>query len=122
MKYFSLQVRHSGNVLHTIPMSDVSDREVRLLRKIHGDDAIIDLKQTREEPDPADLQDLYRTLATRYSAPLVEKTFGVMLDNFDEWLEEKRNRESGLGESARPERAEEAVAAAPAKPKSKSME
>jgi hypothetical protein len=101
MKLFNCNVRLGGNLLHSVPKIGITEKELYLLRAIHGDDSI-------DNPRPAgeadiDERDHLFELARAYGRPLVEKTFQTVLTNFDQWLQEILDDE----EDAREERAQE---------------
>ena len=90
---YNCRVRLGGSLLHEVPKERISGEEVRLLRHIHGDDAIVDLRElgtlegyTRDE-ELNSLADRFAQEADkRDGRKLVEKVFGVSLDDFDRWL------------------------------------
>ena len=93
VKVYNCQVRLAGSLLHSVPKMRISGEEVRLLKTLHGDDAIVELKEIGSL-DGWSRNDELLDLADRYSVEvgkadgrkLVEKVFGVMLNNFDDWL------------------------------------
>lgn len=93
VKVYNCRVRLGGSLLHEVPKERISGEEVRLLRHIHGDDAIVDLRElgtlegyTRDE-ELNSLADRFAQEADkRDGRKLVEKVFGVSLDDFDRWL------------------------------------
>lgn len=101
IKFYNCQVRLGGSLLHTVPKKRISGEEVRLLRHLHGDDAIIELKEVAAKTETTRVDEL-NDLADRYSQDqakfdgrkLVEKVFSVTLDSFDSWLADKEASES----------------------------
>jgi hypothetical protein len=96
VKYYNCQVRLGGWLLHTVPKSRISGEEVRILKHLHGDDSIVELREvgvataeTREEVLNA-LADTYSSDPEKHDGrKLVEKVFGVTLSDFDSWLMER---------------------------------
>lgn len=107
MNTYHCQVRLGGNILHTVPRVHVTEMELKLLRHLHGADAVVDVKAAGET-EVSERQELVR-LARRYGPSendpnyadenarrtgrqLVERCFGVKLDDFDDWLNEQVER------------------------------
>ena len=88
VKVYEGQIRPAGNVLHSVPRKDVTDREMRILRSIHGNDCVVNL--TMLGTVDIDEREHYMELAHKYGTQRVERLFGVMLDDFAEWLEAKQ--------------------------------
>jgi hypothetical protein len=113
MKLFNCNVRLGGNLLHSVPKIGITEKELYLLRAIHGDDSI-------DNPRPAgeadiDERDHLFELARAYGRPLVEKTFQTVLTNFDEEdAREERAQERKANEASRKNAAAAAAAAADA--------
>lgn len=112
IKLYNCVVRLGGSLLHTVPKKRISGEEVRLLRHLHGDDAIDALKEvaatteTTREEELNDLADRYSQDQTKFDGRrLVEKVFSVTLSSFDNWLAEKE-----ANEVARQEQNEELAA------------
>lgn len=88
MKLYNCMVQVGGDVGgHEVPKKNITEKELRLLKHIHGNDAIKALAPAgdieREDMDE------YRRLATIYRPSKVAKFFGIDLENFDDWLNEK---------------------------------
>jgi hypothetical protein len=96
MKLLNCTVRLGGNLLHSVPKERVSEREIMLLKHIHGSDAIVDLKHVGDIEVP--VKDEYRRLARFYGLKNVEECFDVKLENFAEWLEEQLQNEEAQRE------------------------
>lgn len=96
MKLFNCTLRLGGLLTHSIPKERITEKEVFLLKAIHGGDAIVNLKQIGEitTSDSAE----YRRLARFYGQSVVEKSFEIKLDGFQDWLAEQL--ESGGEDSA----------------------
>ncbi len=47
MQLCNLTVRHGGDMLNTIPLKDVTPGEILVLRRIHGEDAVVDIRPTK---------------------------------------------------------------------------
>jgi len=84
-------IRHAGNTGHTINRSDLTDYELRLLRRVHGQDAVVNIVQTGE--DERDERGEYLRLARFYGVGVTEKTFSVVLDEFTEWVDAEMSSE-----------------------------
>lgn len=92
MKLYDCRVRHNGNLLHEIPKSRITAREVQLLKHIHGADAIVALAEVGEDASITDASE-YKRLALAYSAAngqdnnsprgvrLIAECFSVKLDD-----------------------------------------
>jgi len=99
IEVFDCNVRLGGNILHSVPRKGVTQREVNLLRTIHGSDAIIDLKAVDiVELTQPQLEELHMQLAREYGRAKVERAFGIILDRFDEWLASKLDEQANATE------------------------
>jgi len=123
---FDIEVRHGGDLNHSMPMKGVSDREIRLLRAIHGDDGVVNVKEAGEKMIDSQ-EELYelcgrysKTMNPRGGRALVERVFGVELRGLDKWLadreelaemERQERRQKAQDESAQFARAREAAEA-----------
>lgn len=92
------EIRLGGDLMNVIPRTGMTDQEIRVLRAIHGDDGVVNLKESDViEIDPQ--EHLYE-LAVKYSASLnpaygvklVERVFGVQLTGFARWNEARKER------------------------------
>jgi len=115
-RFFNCFVKLGGDpVIALTPKYKVSEFEVKVLRAMHGDDAV----QRLTEIEPADIDKashLY-ALAAAYGGSdigtkdrpvgkmLIEKLFGVTLDNYESWIEESLEREAREREERQKERA-----------------
>lgn len=99
MKLLNCTVRLGGDLLHAVPKERISEREVMLLRHIHGSDAVVDLKQVGDIEIAA--MDEYHRLARFYGVKKVEECFDVKLFNFQEWLENQLAAEEAQREERR---------------------
>lgn len=97
MKFYNCHVRHAGNMLHTIPRNRVSQKELVMLRAIHGDDALDRVAVIGEAK--IDMDEHLMQLARTYGRGRVEKVLNVSLDHFDFWLQSKLDDEAGALES-----------------------
>lgn len=95
---YNCRVRHNGNVLHEIPLYGITNRELVLLKNIHGADAIVGVTKVGEvERD--DKLEYFRIIekfgsrddmeATARMKQRVEKLFSVTLEDFEAWLSSK---------------------------------
>lgn len=98
VKLLSCTIRLGGDLTHTVPKTRISEYELRLLRHIHGSEAIADLKQIGEI-DLVPMEE-YRLLARTYSVEKVEKCFNISLEGFGDWLEEQLINETTMREQA----------------------
>lgn len=106
VKVYDCEVRHGGNLLHSIPRQAATQREIKLLRHIHGDDAVVGVKEVGESAINTE-EELYE-LAVRYSKTsnpahgrrLVENVFHVELTRFPQFLADR----DALAEMDRQER------------------
>ena len=88
MKLYHCRVQIGGDVGgHEVPKRNITEKELRLLKHIHGNDTIKGLEPAGEIE--RDDMDEYRRLATIYRQKRVEKFFGVELENFETWLNEQ---------------------------------
>jgi hypothetical protein len=110
VKMFDCEVRHGGDILHSMVKRNVTDREMRVLKAIHGDDAVVNVKEVGAKD--VDQREEAFELAVRYSKTsnprhgktLVQKVLGVSLDGFERWLADREE----LAEMERRERREKA--------------
>jgi len=91
MKLLDCTLRLGEGVTHSVPKHKITELELMLLKHIHGDDAIADLKQVGEIH--LDNNAEYRKLARYYSVKNVETCFDIKLDNFSDWLEDQLDAE-----------------------------
>lgn len=49
---YSAKIRLGGSVLNEVRKTDMSPAEVIIMRRIHGDDMVVDLVETQREPTP----------------------------------------------------------------------
>jgi hypothetical protein len=123
---YNCTVRLGGNLMQTVPKHNVTQPEIRLLRAIHGADGVADIGQFGE--DARDERTVHLELAREYGRARVEKTLGVSLDDFDEWLEQqlqdapKGMALPGAGVAPKPlEGAEESVRETRARPRKQAV-
>lgn len=90
---FNCEVRHGGNVMQSLVKKGVTDREIRVLRHIHGPDGVVNVNQSGEaEIDQVgELYDLASRYAVSFTEPqsgkvIVERALNVSIRGFDEWL------------------------------------
>ena len=48
MRFYSAKVRLAGNPYHEVLKTDLSAPEIIVLRHVHGEDAVLDIRQTGE--------------------------------------------------------------------------
>lgn len=47
MQLCNVTVRNGGSLLHTVPRLNVTPAEILILQRIHGEDAVVDIRPTR---------------------------------------------------------------------------
>lgn len=88
MRYFNCLVKLGGEpILMQAPRLHISEDEVKVLRHLHGDDAISQLAQIAEH-DTDRAQHLYQLARFYGNRKMIEDLFRVALDNFEGWLED----------------------------------
>lgn len=113
MKLYNCEVRLGGSLLQTVPRQRVSEKELDLLRRIHGADALANVTPVGEV-EIVERDELLR-LARAYNKQKVEECFQVRLDEFDAWLMETIENEEAMREDRRGAVAMAAAAAETAK-------
>jgi len=104
MRFFNCLVKLGGDpVLMQTPRMYVSEHELKVLRHLHGDDAISQLNQVAEQ-EVAQAEHLYQLARMYQNKKMVEELFRVTLDNFDAWLENAVADEEMLREQREQER------------------
>jgi hypothetical protein len=116
VQMFNCEVRHGGDVMHSLAKECVSLREIRLLKSIHGSDAVVNVKdigerEIDEQEEAYELALRYsKTMNPRHGVALVERVLNVDMSGFDAWmrdreafaeLERKEKRDKAQQESAR---------------------
>ncbi len=91
MKLLDCTVQLGGTKTHSVAKHKISELELKLLKHIHGSEAITDLRQVGEIEVNKDKE--YRNLARFYGASAVEKCFDIELSDFSAWLEEQLEAE-----------------------------
>ena len=86
MKTYSCKVRLGGSVMHEVPKDEVTAAEVTILRYIHGDDAVLEIKPVGDidRSDVAELDRLRETYGQTGDGDvisprkdIVSKLFGI---------------------------------------------
>lgn len=54
MQFYQAKVRLAGSLMNEVFKAELSAPEIMLLREFHGQDAVVDIKRTREEPVPSE--------------------------------------------------------------------
>lgn len=67
---YSMKVRLDGSVMNEVRRENVSAAEVILLRRLHGRDAVCDVKEIKS--DKSEHAEERMTLQTRYAKPLMK--------------------------------------------------
>lgn len=116
VELFDATLRLGGNLLHTLARKSITGKEITLLKAMHGNDAVVDVKKVgdTELDDREELFQLVRKYDTSsglltnsegtriIGRRLVERVFSVTLHDYDIWLEEQTQ----LEQMEREERAE----------------
>lgn len=97
VEIFNCRLRLAGNINHDIPKPLVTMREMRLMRAMHGEDSVIEIKPADPAHAEIDEREEYMHLSRQYtntSDPMsgrkvVEKVFGVELSEYPQWLEDQ---------------------------------
>ena len=100
MKLYDCRVRLAGLVHHEVPKYSATEKEVVLLRKIHGADAVVGIRSTGESKR-TDSEELAR-LAGIYGQEVVERAFSVALDDLSIIEEEQPEEEVAAEEPKKP--------------------
>lgn len=87
MKLYDCRVRLGGNILHEIPKYAVTEKEIFLLRSLHGSESCIAFKSVGEARGRTDQEELQR-LASFYGQAVVEQVFKTKLEQFADIVEE----------------------------------
>ena len=85
MKLLNCTVQLGGDKTHSVGKTKITELELNLIRHIHGNESIENLRQVGEIEVERNSE--YRSLARFYGAPSVEKCFDIKLDGFSDWLE-----------------------------------
>lgn len=91
MKVYNCRVRLAGLVHHEVPKYAITEKEVIVLRKVHGADAVNGIKNAGEVKRTNDQE--YQRLADFYGAQLVQEIFHISLDNFSISAEDLANND-----------------------------
>lgn len=73
MQRCNVTVRLAGDVGNTVPKTNVSVAEIAVLRAIHGDESVVDVKATHNDKTPH--RDERDRLSVIYGRPIVDKIF-----------------------------------------------
>lgn len=96
MKVYDVEIRLGGDMMTSIPRSGCTDQEIRVLRAIHGEDGVVNVREAGViEADPqvhlCELAVRYsKSLNPAYGKKLVEDVFRTTLDGFDRWFAEQK--------------------------------
>ncbi len=92
---YDCELRHGGDLMHSMMKPGVSQREIRVLRAIHGEDAVVNVKEAGEKEinqreEAFELALRYsKTSNPRHGKALVERVLSIQLEGFDKWLQER---------------------------------
>jgi len=92
---FDATLRLKGSIDHEVPLRAVTDRELTLMRKMHGPEAVVNVKQRDDSRAVSERHELYQ-MARKYGTSadatsgmkLIEKHLGVDLYGYEAWLDE----------------------------------
>lgn len=94
-KLYDCEVRLGGDVTHTIPRKGITDREIRVLRALHGNDGVANVVEAGEgmvdqKEELFDLAVKYsKTMNPMHGRGLIERVFNTSLDGFDRFLADR---------------------------------
>lgn len=77
MKIYNCRVRLAGLVHHEVPKFGITEKEVIVLRTVHGTDAVNGIKNAGEAKRTDEVE--YQRLADFYGAELVQNIFKISL-------------------------------------------
>lgn len=75
MELYDAKVRLNGKIQNEVPKTSITAAELLVLRAIHGDDAVVDLKIAGDEPKSHD--DERDRLGRLYGDKVVRELFGA---------------------------------------------
>lgn len=115
VKLFDCEVRLSGDILHSQVRYGITNGEIRVIRAIHGEAGVVKITPAGEA-EVNEKEELYR-LAVKYSkdidprtgVKLVERVFGVPLDGFEEWNNEREMGQEAVRRARRAKEQEESA-------------
>ena len=85
LKLFNCRVNVGRDVsIHEVPKEKITERELRLLRTMHGNDMIKGLVQVGAM-ECEEMEEMSR-LAYIYGQRRVERCFNIQLDDFEQWI------------------------------------
>lgn len=88
MKIYDCLINRGRDVaLCEVPKAGISEHELRVLRDVHGGEAITKVDQVGEREFHED--DEIKRLAAIYGLPRIEKLFGVQIENFEDWVTQR---------------------------------
>lgn len=111
MKLYNCQVRLSGNVNHVVPKYACTEHEILILRTLHGNDAVVFIKQVGEDKDRTEKGEFSR-LAAIYGQDKVESLFMIKLDLNTSFVEDDASDTSLDNEIGIPKQQTKQVASA----------
>lgn len=88
IELFDCMVHLAGSQNHSVPRLKVTAAEMDVIRVIHGDDAVRDIKPAGSRPAMSKRDEQF-TLARHYNPKAVKTAFPeINLSGFEAWLEE----------------------------------
>lgn len=91
MKLYDCRVRLAGLVHHEVPKFAATEKEIVLLRGLHGADAVVGIKSVGDATRTDDSE--HQRLASIYGAELVENIFKITLQDLTVIHEEEPEEE-----------------------------
>jgi len=88
IELFDCEIHLAGSAMHSVPKKGVSSMEMDVVRQIHGEDSVRQIKPAGNRPAAAQREEFFR-LAWTYNKAAVKAAFPTAnMNGFDEWLEE----------------------------------
>ena len=110
MKIYDCLVNRGADIaLCEVAKTGISEHELRVLRDVHGGEAITKVAHVGEREFNED--DEIKRLAAIYGQRRIEKLFGIQIENFEDWvnsrMEGKGSARDSVAEFVRPVAASE---------------
>lgn len=95
MKVYDCKVRNKGDVRDEVVRKAITAAEIKVLRHIHGDDAVVGIKPLTAEAERTEEVERER-LEMRYGAKAIAEVFGVKIAKIAEEFPEELPEEVKL--------------------------
>lgn len=76
MQFYHCNIRPGGDLGHEVPKKDISAAEIMVLQYIHGNDAVVDIRQGKSNKKPGLAKKEYEKLMGQYGPAPVKAMFG----------------------------------------------